>query len=277
MIFELNEIESDRKTTAKSPPVGAAFLLSQVGAHAAIGFAERLGALHLKVYDAGILRILGSNPEVTQQALSAMLAMFPSRLAALLDGLEKRKLIERRDSPTDRRIYRLRLTRAGRTALTAIGRVTRQLEDDLFAALSAREKKDLFDMLPRMVAQQRITPGVHPAYRQIGNVRRSHRVTGESMTENALHENGNHSPMRRRSGVIVKPCTNIENATTAKVMVMMSSRREFSGGSPKRQCYKDVQLLCRHGNDRFEQPENASSRRASGRYRSRQRTAPPPT
>jgi DNA-binding MarR family transcriptional regulator len=168
MISESNDIHSDLEASVKSPPVGVAFLLSQVGAYAALGFAERLRALDLKVYDAGILRILGSNPGITQQALSATLGMFPSRLVALLDALEKRKLVERRDSPSDRRSYRLRLTRAGRTALTAIGRVTHQLEDGLLAGLTEKQKKDLFEALTRIVAQQRITPGVHPAYRQIG-------------------------------------------------------------------------------------------------------------
>jgi DNA-binding MarR family transcriptional regulator len=147
--------------------VGLAFLLSQVGAHAAIGFAERLNPLDLKPYDAGILRTLGRNPGLTQQALSAMLGMFPSRLVVLLDGLEHHKLVERRPSRADRRIYRLYLTRAGRAALSAIGRLTLQLEDDLLAALSARERTRLRGLLTRIVAQQKLTPGVHPSYREI--------------------------------------------------------------------------------------------------------------
>ena len=152
----------------KAPAVGGAFLVSQVGAHAANGFARRLSRLRLKPHDAGILRMLGSNPGLTQQALSKILGVFPSQLVALIDGLEDRRLIERRSSPEDRRRYELHLTNAGRKTLSEIGKLTVQLEDDLFAALNKRELDLFCQFLRRIVAQQEITPGVHPAYKQIG-------------------------------------------------------------------------------------------------------------
>jgi len=150
------------------PPVGLSFLLSQAGAHAAAGFTERLAQLNLKPYHAGILRMLGSNPGLTQQTLSGLLRIFPSQLVALLDALETRRLIERRNQPSDRRSYGLYLTTAGRSALNRIGRLTLQLEEDLFAALTEREKATLQEFLRRIVAQQGVTHGVHPAYRQLG-------------------------------------------------------------------------------------------------------------
>ncbi|MBI1353431.1 MAG: MarR family transcriptional regulator [Acidobacteria bacterium] len=154
------------ETRIAAPLVGPAFLVSQVGAHAAVCFGERLEALELIPQHAGILRMLGSNPGMSQQALSETLGMFPSRLVSLLDELERRKLIERRGSPRDRRVYQLHLTGEGRKSLTAVGKVTRQLEEDLFSALSESELATIQDLLARIAAQQRITPGVHPAYRQ---------------------------------------------------------------------------------------------------------------
>jgi len=152
----------------KAPAVGGAFLVSQVGAHAANGFARRLSRLRLKPHDAGILRMLGPNPGLTQQALSKILGVFPSQLVALIDGLEDRHLIERRSSPEDRRRYELHLTNAGRKTLSEIGKLTLQLEADLFAALSKRELDLLCQLLRRIVSQQQLTPAVHPAYKQIG-------------------------------------------------------------------------------------------------------------
>ena len=162
----------DRKSklkvpVAKAPPVGIAFLVSQVGAHAANGFAERLSVMDLKAYDAGILRLLGSNPGLTQQALSDLLGIFPSQLVALLDRLEKRKLVDRRNNPADRRSYLLYLSKQGRKALEDIGRLTVELETDFFSALSDGEKALLHQLMMRIVSQQKITPGVHPAYRQM--------------------------------------------------------------------------------------------------------------
>ena len=59
------------KDTEKGQP---AFLLAQVGAHAATQFAERLGALHLSPPDAGILRLLRIAPGISQQELRQDLA-----------------------------------------------------------------------------------------------------------------------------------------------------------------------------------------------------------
>jgi len=158
------------KSTAgmKAPAVGGAFLVSQVGAHAANGFARRLSRLRLKPHDAGILRMLGSNPGLTQRALSKIMGVFPSQLVALIDGLEGRRLIERRSSPEDRRRYHLYLTKAGRKMLSKIGKLTVQLENDLFTALHKREQGLFCRFLRRIVSQQQLTTGVHPAYKQLG-------------------------------------------------------------------------------------------------------------
>src|SRR5215472_13466394 len=102
------------------PAVGVAFLLSQVGAHAANAFEDRLAAMKLKPHHAGLLRMLGSNPGLSQQELSDMFGIFPSRLVVLLDQLETRRLIERRANSSDRRGHRVHLTAAGRRALTDI-------------------------------------------------------------------------------------------------------------------------------------------------------------
>src|SRR5580658_11009626 len=92
---------------------GAAFLLAQIGAHAASQFAGRLAALELAPPHAGIMRILGTQPAITQQALATALGMQPSRLVALVDELETRGLVERRANPSDRRSHALHLTEKG--------------------------------------------------------------------------------------------------------------------------------------------------------------------
>lgn len=157
--------------TGNAPRVGVAFLLSQVGTHAAFAFEERLAALELTPHHAGLLRMLGANAGLSQQELSDRFGVFPSRLVILLDQLEKLHLIQRRDNPSDRRGHRLYLTRAGRQALTRIGTVTRALEKDLCKALSDAERETLTSLLTRIVAQQKITPAVHPAYRKLQSAR----------------------------------------------------------------------------------------------------------
>ena len=156
---------------SQDPSAWLAYLLSQVGAHAAGRFADRLEPLGLKPPHTGILRKLDQADGLSQQALGETLNVFPSRLVALLDELEGRGLVERRDRPGDRRSYALCLTDAGREALKKIVRVARQHQDDLCAALDDSEREQLAGYLRRIAEQQGLTPGVHPGWKLLGEGR----------------------------------------------------------------------------------------------------------
>jgi DNA-binding MarR family transcriptional regulator len=157
-----------RKTTGSRTPDGAAFLLAQIGAHAAMRFAQRMEPLGLSPPQSGMLRILGSEQGMTQQALATTLGILPSRLVALVDGLEERGLIERRANPEDRRSYALHLTAAGRATLDTLGRTALEHEQALCAALTVHERQQLQKLLARIAEEQGLTPGVHPGYRRMG-------------------------------------------------------------------------------------------------------------
>ncbi len=144
-----------------------AFLLAQVGAHAAARFAERLAPLNLAPQHAGILRIVGASAALSQRALGERLGTLPSRVVSLVDELEKRGLVERRDDPEDRRSYELHLTEAGRETLGEIGRVAREHGESLCSALSERERRQLAAMLARIAEQQGLVPGVHPGFQRL--------------------------------------------------------------------------------------------------------------
>lgn len=149
----------------KSQP---AFLLAQIGAHAASRFAERLAILQLSPPDAGILRLLRASAGISQQALSGRLQIHPSRLVAILDNLEKRNLIERKPNPDDRRLYSLHLTKDGFEILERIGAVAREHQDALLAALNSEERGSLTALLQKIAGEQGLTPGVHPGYQGPG-------------------------------------------------------------------------------------------------------------
>jgi DNA-binding MarR family transcriptional regulator len=149
-------------------PSSAAFLLAQVGALAASKFAGRLARLKLAPPHAGILRILSSRPAITQRTLATILGIAPSRLVALVDDMEARGLIERRENPDDRRRYALHLTEKGRSTLETVGRVSREHSQTLLAALSEDEKRQLASLLQRVADEQGLARGVHPGYRQMG-------------------------------------------------------------------------------------------------------------
>jgi DNA-binding MarR family transcriptional regulator len=150
-----------------------AFLLAQLGAHAASQFAEKLGVLDLTPPDAGILRLLRIAAGLSQQELAAKLKIHPSRLVAILDNLEQRGFVERRANPDDRRLYSLHLAQAGGEALERIGRVAREHQDALLSSLSKEERDTLANLLARIAEQQGLVRGVHPGYQRLGSPKRS--------------------------------------------------------------------------------------------------------
>jgi len=155
-------------TAANRHPRSTAFLLSQVGAHVAGKFAERVAALNLTPAQAGTLRIIQRSSGISQQALSSMLRVPPSRLVVLVDELEKRGLVERRDSPEDRRVYALHLTSKGSKMFEAMGKISQEHDDAICAALTSEERETLRALLGRIADQQGLTPGVHPGFSRLG-------------------------------------------------------------------------------------------------------------
>jgi DNA-binding MarR family transcriptional regulator len=144
-----------------------AFLLAQLGAHAASQFAEGLGVLELTPADAGILRLLRAEAGLSQQELAGRLRIHSSRLVAILDNLERRGFVERRANPDDRRLYSLHLTQGGEETLEMIGRVAREHQEALLSSLSGEERKTLATLLLRIADQQGLVRGVHPGYQRL--------------------------------------------------------------------------------------------------------------
>ena len=145
-------------------PRSGAFLLAQLGAHAADRFAALLSQVQLRPAHAGILRVVARTGGVSQRALSSTLNMLPSRLVPLLDELEERGLLQRRDNPDDRRLYALHLTEQGAKILARIGRIARAHDDEICAALDEREREQLGALLRKIADEQGLTPGVHPGF-----------------------------------------------------------------------------------------------------------------
>jgi DNA-binding MarR family transcriptional regulator len=147
---------------------GVAFLLAQLGQHAAERFSARIAALDLTPPHAGILRAIAAAPGRSQQALSTQLQLLPSRVVAYVDDLEDRGYVERRPNPDDRRQYALYLTAAGKQLMQKLSRLARQHDRAITSGLSESEQAQLRSLLAALAQQQGLAPGVHPGYRQLG-------------------------------------------------------------------------------------------------------------
>jgi DNA-binding MarR family transcriptional regulator len=159
--------KSDKRAEAIRGARSPAFLLAQVGAHAATQFGKKLDEVKLTRPHAGVLRVIAARPGLSQQDLASVLSVVPSRLVILVDELEERGLVERRDHPEDRRVYALYLTQRGGQAMADIGRIARAHNDATCAALSAEERAQLAGLLERIAVEQGLESGVHPGFQQL--------------------------------------------------------------------------------------------------------------
>jgi DNA-binding MarR family transcriptional regulator len=149
----------------------AAFLLAQVGALAARQFGERLEPLGLTPPHAGILRMLAQSSGMSQKDLADRLGMHASRLVGVVDELESLGLVVRTANADDRRSYALQLTPAGREKLAELGRIGREHNEALCAALSVEEREELARLLQKIADAQGLSRGVHPGYSRLGESR----------------------------------------------------------------------------------------------------------
>jgi DNA-binding MarR family transcriptional regulator len=144
------------------------FLLAQLGAHAADVFAAEVRPLGVTVSEAGVIRIIGRQPGITQRQLADKLGALQSRVVALLDGLERKGLAERNRSTTDRRVQQLDLTDAGRSLLAKLRLAAEAQEAVVAEGLSDQQKGDLYQLLSTLSARRGLDADVHPGYRESG-------------------------------------------------------------------------------------------------------------
>ena len=151
------------------PTAWPAYLLSQVGAHAACCSRTDWPPLKLTPPHARILRAIDEADGLSQQALGETLGVFPSRLVALLDEWRGAGWSRPRQAGRPA-LLRLHLTDAGRRGVEADRSHPRQHQDHL-PALDESEREQLAGYLRRIAEQQRLAPGIHPGWKLLGEGR----------------------------------------------------------------------------------------------------------
>jgi DNA-binding MarR family transcriptional regulator len=121
-------------------------------------FIGRTAALGIHPRDFGVLSVLAAAGPRAQQDLADMLLVNRTMMVGLVDELEAAGLVERRRNPTDRRAYALELTDAGREALALAVPEIDAGEDELLAALNARERGRLLALLGKVVLPDGAAP-----------------------------------------------------------------------------------------------------------------------
>jgi DNA-binding MarR family transcriptional regulator len=150
-----------RNTQPAAASVG--FMLSTLGHAISRRFHRALEPLELHPREFAVLRAVKANNGQSQQTLAERLHIPPSRIVAIVDELESRRLIERRPDPNDRRLWMLYTTRRGQTILDDAFNLVVQHERAISDALTAKERAQLLELLNRIAVTLDLPTDIHSA------------------------------------------------------------------------------------------------------------------
>jgi DNA-binding MarR family transcriptional regulator len=134
------------------PAHGLGFFLSTLGYHSHAVWADRLVPLGVDSRQANMLLQVAAAESQSQLAVARVLHIPPSRVVALVDDLERRRLLRRRANPSDRRVRTLHLTPLGRDMVRRLAEVVAAHEAGLSVGLGARERDQLMLLLTKVAA-----------------------------------------------------------------------------------------------------------------------------
>src|ERR1700759_1826018 len=138
---------TDGAISGDKAPSSLAFLLSQVGLHAARRFAERMEEVDLTPSLFRVLNLVDAAEGRSQQAIGRAIEVPASRMVALVDELERRGLVERPPDPEDPSIRALFVTKEGRETLARGREIAASHERDLTKGMPAADRRQLIDLL----------------------------------------------------------------------------------------------------------------------------------
>lgn len=135
------------------------FLLHDVARHLRQDADRRARAHGLTRAQWLILLRLDRQPGLSQKELAEILEVEPISVARLIDRLERHGMVERRDDPTDRRVWRLHLLPPARPVLAEMAAERADMRRVVSKGLPAEALRVVSDALARMkanvVAEQR--------------------------------------------------------------------------------------------------------------------------
>lgn len=117
-------------------------------------FALAMGELGVTPATFSVMEVLRANPGITQSKLAAIVKLDRSSVVPLLDKLEKRGIVSRHASTTDRRHNHLYLTDEGAQLLAQAAERVRIHDERFNAPLSPQERKTLIALLSKLTASR---------------------------------------------------------------------------------------------------------------------------
>ena len=120
--------------------------------------AETLAPLGIDGRHYGVLAALSELGPVSQQTLADIFAVDRSTMVGFVDELERTGHVRRGKNPADRRAYALELTGSGAALEQEAAKLLEACERHYLEPLSSGERRQLFQLLERLVARDLAGP-----------------------------------------------------------------------------------------------------------------------
>jgi MarR family transcriptional regulator, transcriptional regulator for hemolysin len=115
-------------------------------------FNDRVEPLDLNLNQASLLAFVVDFGDSTQTALAEMVGLGRAATGTMIDHLEARGLLERRPDPSDRRVWLVAATDAGRDIVEQFYEIDRALRDELRRGIGRTDRQWLAELLERLDA-----------------------------------------------------------------------------------------------------------------------------
>ncbi|WIE78407.1 MarR family transcriptional regulator [Curtobacterium sp. MCSS17_016] len=137
-----------------TPPQALRTLVSwQAGRLATIGARLTSARMPLEARsDFAVLAALDENGALSQAEIGRALGLDRNNVNGIVVRLEGDEAVTREPDPSDRRRNVVTITAAGRVRLAEIQVLADAVQDELLAALSTKERKDLIHLLDRVLS-----------------------------------------------------------------------------------------------------------------------------
>ncbi|MBR0796222.1 MarR family transcriptional regulator [Bradyrhizobium jicamae] len=126
------------------------FLLRRAYQRASSNLVDRIGAYDLTAPQFATLARLYERGALSQNLLGRLVAMEPANIRDVVLRLKKRRLLETRRDPTDKRLILIDLTIAGVALVEQLLPVEIECTAKTLAPLNAAERKQLYGLLSRL-------------------------------------------------------------------------------------------------------------------------------
>lgn len=129
----------------------AIHLLHRAGQCADELFASNIGATDITPRQFAVLKALSASDDPSQSLLVEKTGIDRSTMADIIRRLVGKSLVQRRRTRRDARMYAVRLTEKGKTALETTEPAVRQTDDRILSAVPAAQREQFLRSLARIV------------------------------------------------------------------------------------------------------------------------------